>query len=131
MIYIDISVLFILGLSRCSAALFGLITLEENGFWIKFPFISEVIKLTETKGGIEGSEDQGTTQETTQEAAQETTQEIILSLVKDKPTITRREIASHIGLTDDGVKYHLTKMRKAGLIQHRGATKAGHWEVLK
>jgi len=30
-----------------------------------------------------------------------------------------------------GVKYHLAKLRKAGIIRHVGPTKAGRWEVLK
>ena len=38
--------------------------------------------------------------------------------------------AVRIGITPDGVRYHLTNLRKAGRIRHVGATKKGRWEVL-
>ena len=75
----------------------------------------------------------GTTQETTQEkraAAQETTRERILALLREDPTLTRRGLAARIGITPDGIKYHLAKLRKAGRIRHVGATKKGRWEVI-
>jgi ATP-dependent DNA helicase RecG len=68
---------------------------------------------------------------TTQETAQETTQEKILALLKAQPSITRKELASKVGLSPDGIKYHLEKMKSAEIIRHVGSTKAGHWEVLK
>ena len=67
----------------------------------------------------------------TQETTQETTQEKILALLKAQPSITGRELAQHTGLSADGVKYHLGKLRTAGIIRHVGPTKSGHWEVLK
>lgn len=42
-----------------------------------------------------------------------------------------RLIAERIGITQDGVKYHIRKLRASGTIRHVGATKAGSWEVLK
>ncbi|MEA3288252.1 MAG: winged helix-turn-helix domain-containing protein [Candidatus Marinimicrobia bacterium] len=61
---------------------------------------------------------------------QETTQEKILALLKAKPTITRKELAEKIGLTPDGIKYHIDKMRTAGIIKRVGSRKTGQWEVL-
>ena len=74
-----------------------------------------------------------TTQETAQEVATTapTSRERILALLRAEPRITRRLMAERIGLTPSGVKYHLTKLRKAGIIRHVGPTKAGRWEVLK
>ena len=60
-----------------------------------------------------------------------TSRERILALLKAEPRITRRLLAERIGITPRGVKYHLTKLRKAGIIRHVGPTKAGRWEVLK
>jgi ATP-dependent DNA helicase RecG len=65
----------------------------------------------------------------TQETTQETTQEKILSCIKADPEITRKQIAAKVGLTEDGIKYHLTKLTKSGIIRHVGSTKAGRWEV--
>jgi ATP-dependent DNA helicase RecG len=86
---------------------------------------------------------QQTTQETTQETTGETTQEApepplltgksrerILAVMRRQPTITTRELAEALGLSVDGVSYHLKKLRAEGRIQHRGPTKSGWWEVL-
>ena len=73
------------------------------------------------------------TQETTQEiekTTQETTQEMILRLINTNPAITRKGLAEKTGLTPDGVKYHLKKLREQGVIRHVGATKKGYWEEL-
>ena len=67
---------------------------------------------------------------TTQEIGR-TTQERILALIEAEPGITRRRLAERIGITPDGVKYHLDKLRATGVIRHVGATKTGRWEVLK
>ena len=85
---------------------------------------------------IEGTaqEDGGTTTQETEATTQETgstTQERILALIEAEPGITRRRLAERIGITPDGVKYHLDKLRAAGVIRHVGATKTGRWEVLK
>ncbi len=86
---------------------------ETSGLWVEFPF-PEVLS-----------------ESITQETTQETTQERILALLKAEPAITRRVLAERIGITPDGIKYHLDKLRSAGAIRHVGSTKAGHWEVLK
>ena len=78
------------------------------------------------------TQEQETTQETTPDTTQEqeTTQEKIIRLMKSEPFITRRELAERIGLSDDGVKYHLDRLRKMKCIRHAGSTKRGHWEVI-
>ena len=66
-----------------------------------------------------------------EKATQETTQEMILRLIKTNPAITRKGLAEKTGLTPDGVKYHLNKLREQGVIRHVGATKKGYWEVME
>lgn len=69
-----------------------------------------------------------TTQETTQENS--ATQEIgerILQLVKSNPKITTVDMARALGLTRDGVNYHLRAMKAKGLLRREGATKNGIW----
>lgn len=85
-----------------------------------------------------GEEESETTQEssittqekinTTQERAI-TTQEKILQAVKSNPKITRNELAEKIGISPNGVKYHLANMK--GIIKHVGSTKAGEWVIIK
>ncbi|MEN1835805.1 ATP-binding protein [Pseudomonas lijiangensis] len=72
-----------------------------------------------------------TTQETTQEIGSETIQEKIIALLRLHPAATGRDLAQQLGLTPDGIKYHLSKLRAMGAIRHVGPTKGGHWEVLK
>ena len=64
----------------------------------------------------------------TQKTTQKTTQKII-ELIKGNPIITRRELAELIGLSEDGIKYHLTILQKNGLIKRIGPDKGGRWEV--
>jgi len=52
-------------------------------------------------------------------------------LLSAQPTITRKELAARIGLSAEGIKYHMEKMKSSGLIRHVGPTKTGHWEILK
>ena len=62
---------------------------------------------------------------------QETTQERILAAIQAKPEITQKELAQSIGITLDGIKYHIKNMTKQGLIKHEGSTKAGKWIIIK
>ena len=97
-------------------------------------FLANAQQLAAALGGDEarrilGGPAKTATQKTTQETTQETTQKKILALINAKPTITRREMAEKLALSEGGIKYHLQKMRAAGLIRHVGPTKAGSWEV--
>ena len=67
----------------------------------------------------------------TQETTQETTQERILAAIQAKPEITQKELAQSIGITLDGIKYHIKNMTKQGVIKHEGSTKAGKWIIIK
>ena len=72
-----------------------------------------------------------TTQETGRGADATPTRERIVALLRSDPTLTRAALASRVGITPEGVKYHLDKLRKAGRIRHVGPTKKGRWEVLQ
>lgn len=58
------------------------------------------------------------------------TRDKILWQIRNNPKITRNELAAIVGLTSDGIKYHLQKLTKEGVIIHRGSTRSGYWEVL-
>lgn len=76
-----------------------------------------------------------TTQKTTQKTTQETTQKTedrILEILKQHPEYGRVQISEALGdITEDGVKYHLDKLRKAGKIKHVGPAKGGYWEIIE
>lgn len=68
---------------------------------------------------------------TAQEAAPKTTRERIVDEIRKNPKISRRTLAEAVGITPDGVKYHLQKLTKAGVICHVGATRSGKWVICK
>ncbi|OIN95434.1 MAG: transcriptional regulator, partial [Deltaproteobacteria bacterium CG1_02_45_11] len=116
----------------------GTVSFAFNGFFsVSFSRVQAVqefpVKELGERLGKTALEIEKATQETAQEiekTTQETAQEMILGLIKTNPTITRKGLAEKTGLTPDGVKYHLDKLRKQGVIKHVGATKKGHWEVI-
>jgi ATP-dependent DNA helicase RecG len=70
-----------------------------------------------------------TTQITTQTTTQITTQ-VILDLLKKDPTLSRYKLAQSIGnITEDGVKYHLEKLKEEGRIKRLGGTR-GKWKII-
>ena len=75
-----------------------------------------------------------TTPETTPEnveATPETSEDRIFWAIKMSPTITVSELANMTGLSIDGVKWNLRKLKSLGKIRRVGHTKGGHWEVLE
>ena len=59
----------------------------------------------------------------------ETTKEILMRAMRENPAITVKELAPIVGLTEDGVRYHIKKMRAEGKLEREGSTKAGKWIV--
>ncbi|MCD7931510.1 MAG: Fic family protein [Tannerellaceae bacterium] len=55
----------------------------------------------------------------------------IVAEMRTNPKVTRNELAALLGLTPDGIKYHLQKLTKEGMIIHQGSTRSGYWEILK
>ena len=99
--------------------------------------LEEVRRLVDqyytTKEGLQQEstqENAGSTQESTQETSK-STQEMILDEIRTHPFTTRQQLAKVIGITPDGIKKQLDKMKKANLIKHVGPTKGGHWEIIK
>ena len=44
--------------------------------------------------------------------------------------ITITELATMLGITYKGVQYHITAMKKAGILKREGSGKSGYWKVL-
>lgn len=59
------------------------------------------------------------------------TRDKIIDQIKNNPKITRNELAIILGITSDGVKYHLQKMVQEGVITHHGSARSGYWEVVR
>lgn len=71
--------------------------------------------------------DTNTTLKTTLKT-EKTTQKI-LRMLQQNPNATRKEIADFVGLTLDGVKWNIAKLKKTGKIRRIGPDKGGKWEV--
>jgi ATP-dependent DNA helicase RecG len=93
------------------------VSCDVNGLWMSFHFLPE------------HQVDSG--HEVAGETTQETTQEKIIKQIKLNPAITQKGLSEQTGISVDGVKYHLKKLKDAGIIKRSGSTKAGHWEVLE
>ena len=72
----------------------------------------------------EEKEETNITQKTTQK-----TRDIILHLMKLNPNISQEEIAAEVGISINGVKYHIKKLRGEKLIEREGGRKEGRWIV--
>jgi ATP-dependent DNA helicase RecG len=66
----------------------------------------------------------------THKTTQKTTQSI-LDIIARKPGSTRKELAEATGVSDNGIKYHLRRMQKNGVLRRIGPDKGGHWEVVR
>ena len=53
----------------------------------------------------------------------------ILDLLRHTPTLSSRELAQRIGLSESGVKRILARMKEEGLLERVGSNKAGRWIV--
>lgn len=69
-------------------------------------------------------------QKTTQKTTQKTPQKL-LDLITQDPSVTRQTLAEALGITPDGVKYHLRKLQEEGCLRRIGPDKGGHWEIVK
>lgn len=58
-----------------------------------------------------------------------TTRDKIIEQMSANPKITRNELAAILGLTSDGIKYHLQKLTAKGIITRKGSARSGYWTV--
>lgn len=71
------------------------------------------------------------TTETTTETPPATT-ETILKIISNNPKVTAKEIASVCGITEDGVAYHIKKLKQCGrIIRIGGSRNGGEWKVVE
>lgn len=54
----------------------------------------------------------------------------IIDYIHNHPNASRKEIAANISnITENGVKYHMQKLQKQGIIKRAGADFGWHWEI--
>ena len=82
---------------------------EQDVYRIEIPYIPTLL---------------GSDIDTTQKTTQKTTQ-IILEQIKLNPFISREDLAEVCGVTTDGIKYNIRKLRESGVIKRIGPDKGG------
>ncbi|MCD4745569.1 MAG: putative DNA binding domain-containing protein [Bacteroidales bacterium] len=84
--------------------------------------------LTTIKGNIDNEK---TTTKATTKTTTKTTgkQDLILEAIKNNKHITAKQLANELSLTEEGIRYHIKKLKKAKLINYIGPAKGEHWEV--
>ena len=107
---------------------------DASGIWTTFKFEYPERATTQY--------DQDTTQKTIQKAIQTAIQkaiqnlseqqEAILSFLKEHPKATRKEISESLpNITEDGVKYNLSRLQELGLLERVGGRKQGYWQIIE
>ena len=57
-------------------------------------------------------------------------QETLLRHLRQHPTASVPALMQATGLSTNGVKYHLSQLKRAGKLRRHGPTKGGYWEVI-
>ena len=91
--------------------------ITDNFITVILPYDPDVMKTTTT---------------TTTKTTPTTTSDIetrILSIIRENPKITVKSISRMVEITEDGIRYHIKKLKKQGLLEYIGASRSGHWEI--
>ena len=67
--------------------------------------------------------------ENTKENTKERLEIELLGLIASEPLLTATQMAEHMGLSVDRVRYLLRRLVATGTLVHEGATKAGKWVI--
>ena len=59
------------------------------------------------------------------------TRDAMLRLIKENPSITRKELANLLNLTVKGIDWNIKQLKDAGILKRIGPDKGGHWEVVE
>ena len=60
------------------------------------------------------------------------TTETIIDSIRNNPKITTKEIAAVCGITEDGVSYHIKKLKQMGkIVRVGGSRNGGEWKVVE
>lgn len=71
------------------------------------------------------------TEEKPGDKLKEKTREKILEILLTNNRITIPELANMVNITYKGVQYHLTEMKKEGMIIREGSRKTGYWKIIQ
>jgi len=61
----------------------------------------------------------------------EKTREKILKLILEYPSVSTKEMAAGLGITQKGIEWQIRRLRKEGILQRIGPDKGGHWKIIR
>lgn len=85
---------------------------------------SEILRALKAKG-----EAYEPTRKSKPQTTKKTTKKI-MDIMKSMPDVTLVELANATGLSVDGVRWNIRKLKDANLVRRVGPDKGGHWEVV-
>ena len=68
-------------------------------------------------------------EKTVEKTVEKSSRERIIDLIKDNPSITTKELANSIGVSNKAVGYHINVLQKEGILTREGSKKSGRWIV--
>jgi len=84
-----------------------------------------------TDKGVATPKEKSTIPKETPKKPQRNPKEMILSVLKEQPSLSIKEVAAQCGMSVHSVQHHINKLKETGAIRHVGSTKAGRWEIIK
>ena len=110
-------------------------TIQKNGFTIQKGDLkdSSTTQKSESTTQKDDLKESGTTQKgkSTTQKDLDTTQKKVLEYFRENPDVTRVDAANAIGgITEDGVKFIISKLQQKRLLKRVGGRKQGEWKVL-
>lgn len=103
---------------------------DEKDYTMVTAYLNE--EFASIKAEEEGNEKAEQKEKTTAKTTTKTTTKkraLLLDLLKKRPSIEQSEMAEALGITKDGVRYHLNKLKAEGLIERVGGDKGGYWKI--
>lgn len=85
------------------------------------------VLLTFARTGGTATEEPGAAAQRSSEKSSEK----ILGLLRKSPTLTTREVAQQLGISQRAVEKQIDKLKRKGILRRVGPGKGGYWEVLE
>lgn len=70
-----------------------------------------------------------TTSKTTDKTTSKNAEHDIVKILETNPHLTLKEVGEQIGLSEEGVRYHIKKLKSTGKVEKVGGPKSGIWVV--
>ncbi|MCQ2395801.1 MAG: putative DNA binding domain-containing protein [Kiritimatiellae bacterium] len=110
-------------------------TSEKGEFCIRFPArtpeSAEKLGIDLAKIGLDSAKSTLKNKESTLKSTLNPTDARIVELISGNPSVTISDLENSLGLSREGVRKALKRLKKANVICRVGPDKGGHWEVCR